>query len=46
MSFKGFIKRVLLGDKADPDNYLSALRNKGMKIGEGVKLFASQGIVL
>ena len=41
MPFKGFIKRVLLGDKADPDNYLSALRNKGMKIGEGVKLFAS-----
>ena len=37
----GLIKRVLLGEKADPDTYLSALRNKGMNIGEGVKLFAS-----
>lgn len=41
MSFKGLIKRVLLGNKADSDTYLSALRNKGMKIGEGVQLFAS-----
>ena len=41
MSFKGVLKRILFGEKADPDTYLSALRKKGMKIGRGVQLFAS-----
>lgn len=41
MSFKGLIKKILLGDKADSDSYLAALRKKGMKIGEGVHLFAN-----
>ena len=41
MTIKKTIKKLMFGYKADSETYLAALRNKGMKIGNGVQLFSS-----
>ena len=40
MSLKGFIKRLVLGNKADGETYLNYLRSLGVEIGEGTVLFS------
>ena len=39
MNFKRIIKRKILGYKADSDSYIEYLKNLGVKIGKGVKIY-------
>lgn len=39
MSIKTFIRKIVYGNKADSDTYISFLREKGMRIGENVTIY-------